>query len=523
PPDSAFRRPLPSSSGAGGLGGPRSLVDAPQHRQSWTRSAEPSWGHGHTPSYAGGPLISTSSPPATPSHGEGRGGGGGGGGGAARRAVGGARSRPSAGRGGARRAGRAGPGRAPPRARKSRPRALGKCGRGACALHPAPAPRRSGRTSERAGRRLRRERLGSAAGECARARRRDRGPAPPARGPRGRAGREPGKPAPGSAPQGLPPRGPRGPWAAERLGPVPARGGGGVATGFPFFCSSKPGEVIAQRGGPEEPRFPRLPPPPLCPVGRGRGGTPGLPPPPPGWIWQPLNPASRRGGAAPPARADRGLLEPASLRNAREDLLPSDLSPAAAVHAPSAARVGPRANLAPPAPTSPLGRWNEERRRAWRASRESRPQPLPSCEVCATPSPEEVQSWAQSFDKLMRSPAGRGAFRAFLRTEYSEENMLFWLACEELKAEADRHAVDEKARLIYEDYVSILSPKEVSLDSRVREGINKKMQEPSAHTFDDAQLQIYTLMHRDSYPRFLTSPAYRALLLQGGSPSSTEA
>uniref|UniRef100_A0A8D0ZHT2 Regulator of G protein signaling 19 n=3 Tax=Sus scrofa TaxID=9823 RepID=A0A8D0ZHT2_PIG len=141
----------------------------------------------------------------------------------------------------------------------------------------------------------------------------------------------------------------------------------------------------------------------------------------------------------------------------------------------------------------------------------------------ATPSPEEVQSWAQSFDKLMRSPAGRGAFRAFLRTEYSEENMLFWLACEELKAEADRHAVDEKARLIYEDYVSILSPKEVSLDSRVREGINKKMQEPSAHTFDDAQLQIYTLMHRDSYPRFLTSPAYRALLLQGGSPSSTEA
>lgn len=77
------------------------------------------------------------------------------------------------------------------------------------------------------------------------------------------------------------------------------------------------------------------------------------------------------------------------------------------------------------------------------------------------PSPEEVQSWAQSFDKLMRSPAGRGAFREFLRTEYSEENMLFWLACEELKAEANQHAVDEKARLIYEDYVSILSPKEV--------------------------------------------------------------
>ncbi|XP_006929628.1 regulator of G-protein signaling 19 isoform X3 [Prionailurus viverrinus] len=142
---------------------------------------------------------------------------------------------------------------------------------------------------------------------------------------------------------------------------------------------------------------------------------------------------------------------------------------------------------------------------------------------CATPSPEEVRSWAQSFDKLMHSPAGRSVFREFLRTEYSEENMLFWLACEELKAEANQHVVDEKARLIYEDYVSILSPKEVSLDSRVREGINKKMQEPSAHTFDDAQLQIYTLMHRDSYPRFLSSPTYRALLFQGSSQSSNEA
>ncbi|XP_046289212.1 regulator of G-protein signaling 19 isoform X1 [Marmota monax] len=166
---------------------------------------------------------------------------------------------------------------------------------------------------------------------------------------------------------------------------------------------------------------------------------------------------------------------------------------------------------------------NQERRRAWQASQESKLQPLPSCDACTPPSPEEVQSWAQSFDKLMHSPAGRSVFRAFLRTEYSEENMLFWLACEELKAEANQHVVDEKARLIYEDYVSILSPKEVSLDSRVREGINRKMQEPSAHTFDDAQLQIYTLMHRDSYPRFLSSPAYRTLLLRGSPQSSSEA
>ncbi|KAG5204838.1 hypothetical protein JEQ12_019283 [Ovis aries] len=128
------------------------------------------------------------------------------------------------------------------------------------------------------------------------------------------------------------------------------------------------------------------------------------------------------------------------------------------------------------------------------------------------PTLEEASAWAQSFDKLMLTPAGRNAFREFLRTEFSEENMLFWMACEELKKEANKAMIEEKARVIYEDYISILSPKEVSLDSRVRETINRSMAEPSRNIFDDAQLQIYTLMHRDSYPRFTNSALYKDLL-----------
>lgn len=53
---------------------------------------------------------------------------------------------------------------------------------------------------------------------------------------------------------------------------------------------------------------------------------------------------------------------------------------------------------------------------------------------------------------------------------------------------------------------------QVSLDSHVREVINKNMLEPTSHTFDEAQLQIYTLMQRDSYPRFMNSPVYKNLL-----------
>jgi len=57
--------------------------------------------------------------------------------------------------------------------------------------------------------------------------------------------------------------------------------------------------------------------------------------------------------------------------------------------------------------------------------------------------------------------AGRRVFREYLRLEYSEENMLFWLAVEELKNEQNEHRVIEQVRLIYEDFISILSPREV--------------------------------------------------------------
>ncbi|PWA25725.1 hypothetical protein CCH79_00001818 [Gambusia affinis] len=143
------------------------------------------------------------------------------------------------------------------------------------------------------------------------------------------------------------------------------------------------------------------------------------------------------------------------------------------------------------------------------------------------PSLEELLSWSRSFEMMLRSLEGREIFRDFLRSEYSEDNLLFWLACEELKKETSPSVVDEKARIIYEDYVSILSPKEVgrcvclseehrgspvSLDSRVREGINQSLTEPSNTMYEEAQLQIYTLMHRDSFPRFLNSSVYRDLL-----------
>lgn len=89
----------------------------------------------------------------------------------------------------------------------------------------------------------------------------------------------------------------------------------------------------------------------------------------------------------------------------------------------------------------------------------------------------------------MKNPAGRNVFREFLRTEYSEENMLFWLACEELKKDNSKHFVEEKARMIYEDYISILSPKEVSVATpRIKNVLPHQTKLPAR------QLKILTFM-----------------------------
>ncbi|PAV76991.1 hypothetical protein WR25_05526 [Diploscapter pachys] len=129
---------------------------------------------------------------------------------------------------------------------------------------------------------------------------------------------------------------------------------------------------------------------------------------------------------------------------------------------------------------------------------------------------DDIVSWAQSFDLLMKSKIGQKYFADFLKSEFSDENILFWQACEELKREKNSEKIEEKARIVYEDFISILSPKEVSLDSRVRELVNVNMARPTTSTFNEAQDQIYTLMQRDSYPRFLASPLYHALLVSYG-------
>lgn len=57
---------------------------------------------------------------------------------------------------------------------------------------------------------------------------------------------------------------------------------------------------------------------------------------------------------------------------------------------------------------------------------------------------------------------------------------------------------------------------QINIDCKTRATITKNISEPDAAIFEMAQALIYRLMTRDSYPRFLKSDIYQALLQNWG-------
>uniref|UniRef100_A0A3P9LTC2 Si:ch211-196h16.12 n=1 Tax=Oryzias latipes TaxID=8090 RepID=A0A3P9LTC2_ORYLA len=110
----------------------------------------------------------------------------------------------------------------------------------------------------------------------------------------------------------------------------------------------------------------------------------------------------------------------------------------------------------------------------------------------------------QDLETLLNTKSGLQAFRGFLRSEFSEENLEFWLACEDFRV-SPSNLLKNKASKIYSQFVDPDAPLEVNLDAETREALLGVMGSPSADSFLEAQQRIYSLMAKDSFPRFLRS------------------
>ncbi len=126
---------------------------------------------------------------------------------------------------------------------------------------------------------------------------------------------------------------------------------------------------------------------------------------------------------------------------------------------------------------------------------------------------EVVRSWGEKFDLLMQHTAGRQLFAEFLQNEKADENLCFWEAVQLYKKLPDRsQQLTNEARRIYDDFVSSESKTEISIDSKIRNQINKEIDQPNTKIFQDAENHIYHLMARDPYHRFVRSNLYKKTL-----------
>ncbi|KAK7944825.1 hypothetical protein WMY93_000553 [Mugilogobius chulae] len=131
-------------------------------------------------------------------------------------------------------------------------------------------------------------------------------------------------------------------------------------------------------------------------------------------------------------------------------------------------------------------------------------------------SAEAALKWSDSFEEVMKDSDGVEVFSQFLRSEFSEENIEFWLACEDYKTIDSETKLLSKAKYIYTVFIESDAPKEVNIDYSTKMAIEQSISQPTKSCFDAAQKKVYSLMQKDSYPRFLHSDIYLHLSRKKG-------
>uniref|UniRef100_A0A672TNR1 Regulator of G protein signaling 11 n=1 Tax=Strigops habroptila TaxID=2489341 RepID=A0A672TNR1_STRHB len=138
-----------------------------------------------------------------------------------------------------------------------------------------------------------------------------------------------------------------------------------------------------------------------------------------------------------------------------------------------------------------------------------------------TPTKLRVERWGFNFSELLTDPLGRAQLLDFLKKEFSAENLSFWEACEELRY-GEQSRIPEIVDSIYQQFLAPGATRWVNIDSKTMERTLEGIKTPHRYVMDDAQMHIYMLMKKDSYPRFLKSELYRNLLAEAVIPPETK-
>lgn len=142
-------------------------------------------------------------------------------------------------------------------------------------------------------------------------------------------------------------------------------------------------------------------------------------------------------------------------------------------------------------------------------------------EASKEPSQQRVKKWGFSLEEALKDPLGQDLFLKFLESEFSSENLRFWLAVQDLK-KMPQQDVSQRAQDIWAEFLAEGAPSSINLDSHSYERTSQNLKDPGRYSYEDAQDHIYHLMKSDSYARFLRSNVYQDLLFARKKPETEQ-
>ncbi|XP_077360361.1 regulator of G-protein signaling 11 isoform X2 [Festucalex cinctus] len=144
-----------------------------------------------------------------------------------------------------------------------------------------------------------------------------------------------------------------------------------------------------------------------------------------------------------------------------------------------------------------------------------------NADIVPTPTRLRVERWSFSFMALLNDTMGRREFMTYLEKEFSAENLCFWETCEDVR-HGESSKIIEKVDEIYKNFLAPGAARWVNIDSKTMATTLEGIQRPHRFVMDDAQMHIYFLMKKDSYPRYLKSDLYKNMLARAIIPQESK-
>ncbi|KAL4624497.1 regulator of G-protein signaling 11 [Arapaima gigas] len=142
-------------------------------------------------------------------------------------------------------------------------------------------------------------------------------------------------------------------------------------------------------------------------------------------------------------------------------------------------------------------------------------------DTVVTPTRLRVERWSFTFMELLSDPLGKREFLQYLEKEFSAENLCFWEACKDIR-HGESSKITEKVDEVYTQFLAPGASRWVNIDSKTMEKTLQGIKNPHRFVLDDAQMHIYFLMKKDSYPRYLKSDLYKNMLAKAMVPQETK-